>query len=110
MKQHHQGVRSIRKPDVVLVSAADVECDGSLDGLFEAAAKKPQKKFSWRDVRTVIEFKFSRGVKSPLLDYTNDKYIDPPRLRKYLVPKPSDDESESAIIPPSSSLQETEHR
>jgi len=104
MQQSHEGMISVCKPDVVLVSAADVSVADVPNGFLEAAAKKPEQSFSWRDVRTVIEFKIRRRKARALpTSYTKGKYLEPPSNCKYLSLKPI--HNESAIPLSSNSLQ-----
>ncbi|KAG2132299.1 uncharacterized protein EDB93DRAFT_1309956 [Suillus bovinus] len=61
--QEHQGVKSSRKPDVVVVShqtAADIMPEGKFKDVYQSACKAPTKdheNFQWMEVRTTFEFK-----------------------------------------------------
>ncbi|KAH0825992.1 hypothetical protein J3R83DRAFT_7461 [Lanmaoa asiatica] len=69
--QSYQEQRSIRKPDVVLVSAADFKSDSATDSKrSDDADKSPKKNFQWRSVRAAVEFKYRRGLKAPPSTYT----------------------------------------
>lgn len=60
--QTHQGEKSSRKPDIVVVSKASAmragDCgSGDLD---TKTSKKPAKKFEWKELRTTLEFKHTK--------------------------------------------------
>ncbi|KAG2134181.1 uncharacterized protein EDB93DRAFT_849610 [Suillus bovinus] len=63
IQQEHQGKKSSRKPDVVVVShqsAADIIPEGKPKNVYQSACKKPTKdheNFQWTQVRTTFEFK-----------------------------------------------------
>ncbi|KAG2360900.1 hypothetical protein BDR07DRAFT_102286 [Suillus spraguei] len=112
MKQTHQDAKSIRKPDVVIVSrkaakrvAEGVEAKdkgkgkskdstGNNDGdqteeaekefYTNKAAAKPRGNFNWIDVRSTIEFKRSRTLAHPVLPYKVTEYAPPKPGFKYL--------------------------
>ena len=71
MVQFHQGERSARKPDVVLVSAVDVHAEHVSDCHYlRITTKKPETNFGWRIVRTVVEFKHRNGsIEAPPARY-----------------------------------------
>ncbi|KAH0828190.1 WD40-repeat-containing domain protein [Lanmaoa asiatica] len=69
--QSYQEQRSIRKPDVVLVSTADFKSDSATDSKrSDDADKSPKKNFQWHSVRAAVEFKYRCGLKAPLSTYT----------------------------------------
>jgi hypothetical protein len=87
MYQTHQGVKSTRKPDVVVVSEAaarKAQKDGNLshkaDVLYDAR-KKPEENFQWGDVHSILEFKRTGRMKHPTAHYDlstqpEPKYMD----------------------------------
>ncbi|KAG9310654.1 hypothetical protein JVU11DRAFT_9234 [Chiua virens] len=86
MQAVHLGEFSIRKPDIVLVSSADVprKSDETSD-IATIARKPPTENFNWRSVRTVVEFKLAK-IKPPPPHYlTNDTDHLVKSSRKYLV-------------------------
>ncbi|KAG1778825.1 hypothetical protein EV702DRAFT_1044260 [Suillus placidus] len=63
ISQTHQGKKSAREPDIVVVSyksAADIIPEGKSKHVYQSACKKPTKdheNFQWMQVRTTFEFK-----------------------------------------------------
>ncbi|KAG1796393.1 uncharacterized protein HD556DRAFT_299238 [Suillus plorans] len=81
--QKHQGEKSSRKPDVVVVSrqtAADIIPEGKSKNVYRSACKAPTKdheNFQWVDVRTTFEFKRPKPrLPHPPSAYTKD-YVAP---------------------------------
>ncbi|KAF8447670.1 hypothetical protein L210DRAFT_738630 [Boletus edulis BED1] len=72
--QFHQGQRSVRKPDVVLVSATDFSLESATDAQrLNAADKPPTDNFGWCNVRAAVEFKYKHRVKGPPIAYTVER-------------------------------------
>ncbi|KAG1774509.1 hypothetical protein EV702DRAFT_1280603 [Suillus placidus] len=65
--QTHQGKKSKRKPDVVVVSHATAKKVGKskAKAIYEAGLCKPTRKFEWTEVRTTVEFKHTKPVSPP---------------------------------------------
>ncbi|KAG1774541.1 hypothetical protein EV702DRAFT_1032067 [Suillus placidus] len=65
--QTHQGKKSKRKPDVVVVSHATAKKVGKSKAktIYEAGLCKPTRKFEWTEVRTTVEFKHTKPVSPP---------------------------------------------
>ncbi|KAG1869234.1 hypothetical protein C8R48DRAFT_700775 [Suillus tomentosus] len=81
--QAHQGEKSSRKPDIVVVShqtAADIIPEGKSKDVYLSARKAPTKdheNFQWVDVRTTFEFKRPKPrLPLPPSAYTKD-YVAP---------------------------------
>ncbi|KAG1861394.1 hypothetical protein C8R48DRAFT_711317 [Suillus tomentosus] len=81
--QEHQGEKSSRKPDIVVVShqtAADIIPEGKSKDVYKSACKAPTKdheNFQWVDVRTTFEFKRPKPrLPYPPSAYTKD-YVTP---------------------------------
>ncbi|KAF8119341.1 hypothetical protein EV363DRAFT_1306001 [Boletus edulis] len=69
--QLYQEQHSIRKPDMVLVSAADFSRDSATDSEhLDSADKSPTDNFEWRNVCAAVKFKYMAGLKCPLSTYT----------------------------------------
>ncbi|KAG2120014.1 hypothetical protein BD769DRAFT_1641729 [Suillus cothurnatus] len=63
MTQKHQGEKSTRKPDVVIVSRTGAKKVRKQPGQAykdEEAWEKPAKQFQWTDVRSTVEFKHKK--------------------------------------------------
>ncbi|KAG1897795.1 uncharacterized protein F5891DRAFT_505686 [Suillus fuscotomentosus] len=81
--QKHQGEKSSRKPDIVVVShqtAADIIPEGKSKNVYKSACKAPTKNhenFQWVNVRTTFEFKRPKPrLPLPPSAYTKD-YVAP---------------------------------
>ncbi|KAG2339602.1 hypothetical protein BDR05DRAFT_967788 [Suillus weaverae] len=87
--QKHQGEKSTRKPDVVIVSytsAKKVRKQSNRTYKDEEASEKPTKQFQWTDVRSTVEFKHKKnwsGVSTPPATYAAKAY-DVPEAMKYM--------------------------
>ncbi|KAG1864943.1 hypothetical protein DFJ58DRAFT_866135 [Suillus subalutaceus] len=80
--QEHQGKKSSRKPDVVVVSyksAADIMPEGKSTNVYQSACKKPTKdheNFQWIQVRTTFEFKRpKKRLSHPPSTYNKDYVV-----------------------------------
>ena len=90
--QLHQGEKSTRKPDVVVVplqAARLVQQDGDLSkpaDIFGEAYKAPEdKNFQWKDVLSTVEFKRSgRRINLPPAKYKVTDYTAPKIEQKYM--------------------------
>ncbi|KAG1772855.1 hypothetical protein EV702DRAFT_1201316 [Suillus placidus] len=78
--QKHQGEKSTRRPDVVIVSytsAKKVQKQSRRTYKDEEASEKPTKQFQWSDVRSTVEFKHKKnwsGVSMPPATYAAKAY------------------------------------
>jgi serine/threonine protein kinase len=89
MTQKHQGEKSTRRPDVVIVSRTGAKKVRKQSGKAykdEEALKKPAKQFQWIDVRSTVEFKHQKtrtGLSKPPATYAVKAY-DVPEAKKYM--------------------------
>ncbi|KAG2337094.1 hypothetical protein BDR05DRAFT_805008 [Suillus weaverae] len=87
--QKHQGEKSTRRPDVVIVSytsAKKVRKQSDRTYKDQEASEKPTKQFQWTDVRSTVEFKHQKnwsGVSTPPATYAAKAY-DVPEAMKYM--------------------------
>ncbi|KAG2336803.1 hypothetical protein BDR05DRAFT_970860, partial [Suillus weaverae] len=87
--QKHQGEKSTRRPDVVIVSytsAKKVRKQSDRTYKDQEATEKPTKQFQWTDVRSTVEFKHQKnwsGVSTPPATYAAKAY-DVPEAMKYM--------------------------
>ncbi|KAG2048642.1 hypothetical protein BDR06DRAFT_1024315 [Suillus hirtellus] len=112
--QEHQGEKSSRKPDVVVVShqtAADIIPEGKSKDVYRSACKAPTKdheNFQWVDVRTTFEFKRPKPrLPLPPSAYTKD-YVTPNVLYiEYM--KETDASAQSTDPTPATGTAHTSH-
>ncbi|KAG1741280.1 hypothetical protein EDB19DRAFT_1875935 [Suillus lakei] len=86
ISQRHQGKKSDRKPDVVVIShtCAKKVQKGEPKDAYKDAWRKPTKNFKWTDVRSTVEFKWTKS-KLPQPPATHAvKAYDVPDAKQYM--------------------------
>jgi hypothetical protein len=88
VKQKHQGVESMRKPDVVVVSYGSArgvlkeKMNPTKSKVFDdIACKKPAGRFQWADIRLTFEFKCASNHNMKYPDYDQLDVSDAPAPR-----------------------------
>jgi hypothetical protein len=121
--QKHQGEKSTRKPDVVIVSrtgAKNVRKQSGQAYEDKEASGMPSQQFKWTEVRSTVEFKHKKipaGLSTPPATYAAKAY-DVPEAKKFMkyrrdtndTPEPTDSTPVPGGGVATSSLQTSETR
>ncbi|KAG2036609.1 hypothetical protein BDR03DRAFT_921315 [Suillus americanus] len=115
--QEHQGKKSSRKPDVVVVSyksAADIMPEGKSTNVYQSACKKPTKdheNFQWMQVRTTFEFKRpKKRLSHPPSTYNKDYVVPTVPYMDYMKEKEADASAQLTDSTPATGTAETSHK